>query len=118
MCDTIQAIQPRDQPRLFATQNEWNTNLFKRVSDCIRDTNIESTDNVYQQRLKYWAIPQCNEILRILNNNWDNAINGVVVLNQQEYFWQRVSGILYGVRANTQMCGLAASVVNCAYVTP
>lgn len=91
--------------------------LFKRVSDCIRDTAVQPTDNYGQVRIKYWAQPQCNQILRVLNQNW-NSLNGLAVLTQQESLWQGVASNLYGVRANSQMCGVANYLVNCWYVTP
>lgn len=84
----------------------------------MRDTTPANTDNVYIQRIKYWAAPRCNQILRVLNANWNNTVNGLAVLRSQEYCWQSTAATLYGVRLLSQNCGLSNFIINCVYVTP
>lgn len=116
--EPTEAIALTDQPKLFAALNDWNGNLFKRVNDCIRDTVVLSTDNYQQRRLKAWAMPRCNQILRVLNANWDNITNGAAVLVNQENCWVSIASRLYAVSMNTQSCGVASTIVNCVYITP
>ena len=120
------AINLVDQPKLFSTISEWNQNLFKRVADCIRDTLPIKTDTDTQMQIKNWAAPFCNNILRILNENWANTNNisgnylwGLRVIINQEFNWTSVAKRLYGSNGQLTSCGLVMSVVpDCAFVTP
>lgn len=115
-----------DQPRLFTSLTQWNQNLFKRVADCIRDTAITGTETNNLLLVKNYAIPLCNNILRILNENWvdsngitTNGANSLRVLINQEYTWTNLATRIYGSNANRQACGIDTAVVpDCVYVTP
>lgn len=115
-----------DQPKLFANLTEWNQNLFKRVADCIRDTAITGTETYNLLLLKSYAQPLCNNILRLLNENWTdsngittNDANSLRVLINQEYSWTNLAIRIYGSNANRQACGINTAVVpDCIYVTP
>lgn len=123
------SISIADQPRAFSSLTEWNQNLFKRVADCIRDTRtVSPTDNVSQRIIRRWAEPLCNQILRILNENWGNNVisnnlldpNGAdTILINQEYHWRQVAITLYGSNIRSQACGVLSLVVyECVYVVP
>jgi hypothetical protein len=121
------AIELVDQPRLFSTLSEWNQNLFRRVADCIRDTLPMASDTPAQVMMKNWAAPLCNDILRVLNENWTNTNDvilgtsswGLRVIINQEFYWNGVASRLYGSNKKFTSCGLATSALpDCAYVTP
>ena len=115
-------IDLKDQPRLFSTLAEWNQNLFMRVADCIRDTMTSETDSVVQLNMKAWASLCCNQILSTLNQNDVSTtadFNTLSVLVNQEYCWRRIAFRIYGIRTQTQACGIQSSEVpDCVYVTP
>ncbi|KAI1289873.1 hypothetical protein HDE_08298 [Halotydeus destructor] len=112
------SIPATDVPQLFDTQNQWNLNFFQRVSDCIRDSRADVNDISYVIRLKFYITGQCNNILRVINNNWNNTVNGIQILSQQEYYFQAISASLYGATMKSQRCGVTNLIVNCAYTTP
>lgn len=118
---SIKAIDLVDQPRQFGSVSQWTENLFRRVGDCIRDTASEDpAESTFQRGIKLWAVNRCNQILRILNNNWqNNSIQGVNILRVQEVCWSRVATRLYGIRLMSQACGVGNYISrDCVYVTP
>jgi hypothetical protein len=112
-----------DQPRLFSNLTEWNQNLFKRVSDCIRDTSTRtSTETLLQLKMKGWAGPCCNRILSSLNQVGFPApvsFNNLRFILDQEICWKKIAYRIYGIRTQTQACGIQSAIVaDCAFVTP
>lgn len=124
--DAGQAIDLIDQPRLFASSLEWNSNLFKRVADCIRDGLAANSDTLSQRRLKNWAVPYCNQVLQRLNSNWpaNNATGNsrsssyVQTLIGQEFCWNQIAYGMYGLHTLSQACGLNDTIVECSFVNP